>query len=435
VTVIEIAALAFGSLFLLLIIGMPIAFAALVVGLLGLLSITDISNALYLVGVIPYSEVSIYTFTVLPMFMLMGYFFEIGGYAKDIFNTVRPWVARLPGGLAICTTLGSAAFGAACGSSVAAAAVLGRLCIPELEKYGYDSGLASGCVAAASNLATMIPPSALMVIYCMMTEASLGRLLIAGIIPGLIIALAFSLMIIIRCLTNPHLAPTTEEHFSWKTRFGALRSSWSIGVVFLIIMGGIYSGFFTPTEAGAAGAFATFLMALIPHKMSWVKLKESLLESAKATSMVFFIVICAIVFARFITIAQVPAEFASWITSLSVPNIIIILAICVVYVILGMFMEPASMMILTLPVFFPVVMALGYDPIWFGVIVVLNCEIGMITPPVGVNCFVVSGVAPHIPMQKIFKGILPFVIMNFIILLVLIVFPSISLFLPNAMLQ
>lgn len=415
-----------------IILGVPIAFAGALVGTLGLLILGGTDITFHYLGTIPYSEVASYAYTTLPLYILLGEFAFVGGYAHGAYRTGREWLGGLPGGLSIATIIGGSGFGAVCGASVASSAVLGKLCIPEMRKLGYSDSLSTGSVAACANLASMIPPSGLMIVYSIFTEQSLGSLFIAGILPGVLLAFLFSAMIYIRVSMNPKLAPSATS-VNWGQRLASLRHSWGILLIGVVVLGGIYTGIFTVTEAGGAGAFVAFLLVLISRSLSWNSLRTILLNALKTTVMVLFIIVGIMIFTHFLTLSRVPVVVSSFLTELPIGPLPIIILILLFYLFLGMFFDAISMIALTVPVLYPTVIALGYDPIWFGVMCVLMCEIGLITPPVGVNCYVVAGTVPEIPLVTIFRGVMPFVIMNIIAAAVLLIFPQIALFLPRLM--
>jgi tripartite ATP-independent transporter DctM subunit len=369
---------------------------------------------------------------VIPLFIIMGYFAYYAGLTRDVFFTARQWFGHLTGGLAIATTYGCAGFAACTGSSPATAAVMGKMAIPEMIKYGYHPRLAAGAVAAGGTLAILIPPSVPLVIYGIITEQSVGILLIAGILPGILTAIVYALMLQVRVKLNPSLARPLPA-VSWSKRFISLKFTWGMLTIVLLILIGIYSGIFTPTEAGGAGATATFLMALALRRLSWAEFKEALLDTGRATVMIFSIIVGVLIFVRFLAITGLTGAFSETVLALEVPSIVILIGVLTIFVFLGMFLELIGMMLLALPIIYPAIMALGFDPIWFGIIVVKMGEICLITPPVGLNVYVVHSVAPDISIHEIFRGIVPFLIMEFFVLIILIVFPQIILFLPSLM--
>jgi tripartite ATP-independent transporter DctM subunit len=421
-----------GIITLLIILGMRIAFATALVGIIGIGLLKGWGTAFYMAGYLPHGIVAHYSLSVIPLFIIMGYFGFYAGLTKEVFQTARQWFGHFPGGLAIATTYGCAGFAACTGSSVASAAIMGKMAIPEMRKYHYQPRLAAGAVAAGGTIATLIPPSVPLVIYGIITEQSVGLLLMAGFLPGILSAVIYAFMIQARVKVSPDLAPPLPAA-SWKERLVSLKNTWGIIAILIIILGGIYTGVFTPTEAGGAGATATFFMALISGKLRWKGFKDSLLDTGRATVMIFSIIVGVLIFVRFLAISGLPAAFSKAVVAMPIPPLLILFGMLGIFVFLGMFLDLIGMMLLALPIIFPAVVALGFDPIWFGVIVVKMGEICLITPPVGLNVYVVNSVAPDIPSQEIFMGIIPFLLMDFLTLAVLIIFPQISLFLPSLM--
>jgi tripartite ATP-independent transporter DctM subunit len=420
------------AIFVLVVLGMRIAFATALVGFVGLWIMKNFNVAGNVLGFLPHAIVAHYSLSVIPLFIIMGYYAFYAGLTDDIFFTARQWVGHLPGGLAIASVFGCAGFAACTGASTASAAIMGRVAIPEMRKYGYHPRLAAGVVAASGTLASLIPPSVILVIYGIITEQSIGALLIGGFIPGVISAAIYGGMIYTRVKINPELGKL-QPNVSWKEKFYALKGTWGVLVLIFLIIGGIYSGVFTPTEAGGAGAFSAFLMALFMRRLTLKRLKESLLETGHTTIMIFSIIVGVLIFVRFLALTGLPSTFAEFVLELPLPRLVIILLIMSIYIFLGMFLDAIGMMMLTLPIVFPAVVALGYDPIWFGIIVVKMCEICLITPPVGLNCYIVRSVAPDIPLEEIFRGIIPFVAMDVLTVALFIAFPQIITFLPSKM--
>jgi tripartite ATP-independent transporter DctM subunit len=421
-----------GLITLLIVLGMRIAFATALVGIMGIALLKGWDTAYYMAGYLPHGIVAHYSLSVIPLFIIMGYFGFNAGLTREVFQTARQWFGHFPGGLAIATTYGCAGFAACTGSSVASAAIMGKMAIPEMRKYHYQPRLAAGAVAAGGTIATLIPPSVPLVIYGIITEQSVGLLLMAGFLPGILSAVIYAFMIQVRVKVSPDLAPPLPAA-SWKARLVSLKNTWGIIAILIIILGGIYTGVFTPTEAGGAGATATFFMALISGKLTWKGFKDSLLDTGRATVMIFSIIVGVLIFVRFLALSGLPAAFSKAVVAMPVPPLLILIGMLGIFVFLGMFLDLIGMMLLALPIIFPAVVALGFDPIWFGVIVVKMGEICLITPPVGLNVYVVNSVAPDIPSQEIFMGIIPFLLMDFLTLAVLIIFPQISLFLPSLM--
>jgi C4-dicarboxylate transporter DctM subunit len=370
--------------------------------------------------------------TVIPMFILMGQFAFHSGISKDLFDASNKWLAHLPGGLACATVAGCAMFGACTGSSLACCATMGKIAIPEMEKAGYHRRLAAGVVAGAGGLAILIPPSIPAVIYAASSGESVGKLLIAGVIPGILSAIIYIGLIVLSIKRSPSLAPRTQG-FPWKERLASLRKVWGLIVIFTLVMGSIYLGLATPTEAGAVGAFGTFVIAIVRKRSSYTELWQACRETARSLSMIFAIFIGTSLFGVFLARTGLPMKFAEFAASLPVPPIFILIGIIFIYIPLGMLLDTVSIILLTTPIVYPVVIALGYSGIWFGIIVILMCEIALITPPVAFNIYVVKGVAPHIPLEDIIVGILPFITRDLFIVAILIAFPQIALWLPSLM--
>ncbi len=416
------------------ILGTWIGFAAAFVGLIGITLIKGWAATGGVAGFLPYSVSASFGLSVIPLFILMGYFAFHAGLTSDLFSTARAWVGHFPGGLAIATAFGSAGFGACSGSSTAAAAVMGRVSIPEMKKYNYDASLAAGSVAASGTMASMIPPSVVMVIYGVITEQSIGTLLIAGFLPGLSEALLYSGMIYTRCRLKPSLGGALPA-YPWKARLASLKGVWGMQVLLAMILGGIYTGVFTPTEAGGIGAFGALAMALVMRKLTWQNFKDSLLETGKTTAMIFGTLVGVLILLRFFALSGVTRAFTDTMLGLHLPEIGILIIILFIYVILGMFVSATGMLMLSLPIVFPIVMGLGYDAIWFGVIAVRMAEVAFITPPVGMNVYAVRAVVPDIAVEDIFKGTFWFLGMDMINLALLIAFPVIALWLPSTMMK
>ncbi|MCA8929077.1 MAG: TRAP transporter large permease [Alphaproteobacteria bacterium] len=438
----------------LVVLGVRVAYAAGITGLFGLVlligsrkardgGVLDWIDAGWsagagLAGTLAHSEVSHYSLSVLPMFILIGFLAYYAGLTQGAFRCARAWLGWLPGGLAVATVFATAGFAAVSGASTATAAVFSRVAIPEMLKYGYDPRLAAGVVAAGGTLASLIPPSAILVIYAIIVEESVGSLLLAGFIPGAVSAIVYAAIIVIRCKISPDLGRPVAG-LNWGERINSLPGMMPIVGVIAIILGGIYTGWMTPTETGAVGAFIVFCMALARRLatgqgMTRTDFRDAMMETSKLTVMIFTIIWSILIFVRFLGFTGLTTAFADWIVHLDVAPVVVVILILCVYIVLGMFMDGIGMLLLTLPVVHPAVLALGYDPIWFGIIVVKMVEIGLVTPPIGLNCFVVNGVRPDIPLEQVFKGIWPFVVADIITVAVLIAFPGIVLYLPHLML-
>lgn len=421
-------------LLILLVFGIHVGIALLAVGMVGML-LMGVPSVVEYVGSSVFYFTWVYEFTALPLFILMSAFAFRAGIAGKAYSALYRWVHKLPGSLAIATTFGCAAFGAVSGSSMATSAVFGRVSLPEMTRHRYAKSLALGCVAAAGTFACMIPPSALFIIYSIFTETSVGRLFAAGIIPGLITAVVYAASIVIRVKRSPALAPVpVGESFSWSERFISLKGLWPVVILALVVLGGIFQGIFTVTEGAAIGCIGALLFAIWEQGLRKFDLTGSLRETAHTTAMVFLVIIGALFFARFIAISRIPVHLSGSLAALAVPKEVIILGIFAMFFGLGMLIVPSGMMAITLPVVFPIILGLGYDPIWFGVIIMKASEIAAVTPPVGLNVYVLKGVVGReATLEEIFAGIWPFVVCDIIVLGFLIAFPQISLFLPNLM--
>ena len=422
-----------GVLIVLVLAGVRVVYATATVGLLGVVAMIGWDAGATNIGMIPHAKGSLYALSVIPMFILIGFLAFHAGMTQALFDAARKWIGWVPGGLAVATVFATAGFAAVSGASTATAAVFSRVAIPEMLKYGYDPRLAAGVVAAGGTLASLIPPSAILVIYAIIVEESVGRLLVAGFIPGAVSALVYVAIIIFRAKLHPELGrPITG--FTWGDRFRSVPGTLPIAFVIAVIFSAMYAGWATPTEAGAVGSFVVFVIALV-NGMRWKTLRQALLETAKLTVMIFSLIWGVLIVVRFLGFAGLPEMFADYVIGLPYPPIVIMICILLFYVILGMFMDAIGMLLLTLPVVYPAVIGLGYDPIWFGIIVVKMCEVCLITPPIGLNCYVVAGVRPDIPLSAVFKGIVPFFIADILTLGLFLAFPGIITWLPDQMIN
>jgi tripartite ATP-independent transporter DctM subunit len=420
-------------LMVLLFLGMPIAFVMMFVGFSGIWALSSLDAALPKVAETVWGVANNYPYTIIPLFILMGSFAGSGGITRELYNTFDKWARRLPGGLGIATIAACAAFGAVSGSSVAAAAAMGSVALPEMRRFGYDPKLGCGVIAAGGTLSFLIPPSLGFVVYGMLTEQSIGKLLISGILPGLLMSAAFIACVITLVGMNPALAPRSTEKVTFRDKLVALKGVWEVLLVFFIVMGGIYLGFINPTEAGAIGATALFIIVIIKRKLTKQNLFSALLEMARISIMVLFLVAGATLFSYFLALSTIPTAVSTWIAGLGVSKYIILVIIVAIYFLLGCFLDSVSMMVLTLPVIFPVIVTIGFDPIWFGVLLVLMMEAGLITPPVGLNIYTIAGIAKDVPMGTIFRGALPFLLSIIATAIILTVFPQIATYLPTLM--
>ncbi len=426
----QISVLGFVLLLVLLASSMPIAYVMGLVGIAGFALVVSPEAALHLAGIDLYGTFSSYNLTTIPLFVLMGQVAFHTGISRGLFNAAYHWLGWLPGGLAMSTVGACTAFGAICGSGPATAATMTSVALPEMRRYHYNMELACGAVAAGGSLGMLIPPSIVFIVYAMLTEQSIGKLFIAGIIPGLLIALLFCLTIYLNCKRRPELGPAGPPT-TWREKFSSLRGVVETIVLFVLVMGGMFMGFYTATEAAAIGAAGTLVIALAKRELTWPKLFQCLLETLRTSCMVMTIVAGAVIFGRFLAVTQVPFKLATWLAGLPLPAWSIIGLIILFYFVAGCFVDALALNLLTIPIFYPVVSGLHYDLIWFGVIIVLVTQMGVISPPVGVNVYVVSGMARDVPLPTVFKGSLPFLLALVVAAILLVAFPQLSLFLPN----
>ncbi len=418
-----------GGLLVMVFAGVRVFAAAAITGLFGVVAIIGWDAGAGIVGTVPHSKVVNYALSVLPMFILIGFIAYHAGLTHALFNAAKAWFGWVPGGLAVASVFATAGFAAVSGASTATAAVFSRVAIPHMLEHGYDRRLAAGVVAAGGTLASLIPPSAILVIYAIIVEESVGTLILAGFLPGVVSALIYAALIIGQCKLNPELgrpikSPPMRER--WATVPGTL----PIVAVVVIIFSAMYTGWATPTEAGALGSFVVLVIALY-RGMRWGKLEAALIETAKLTVMIFALIWGILIFVRFLGFAGLPQAFAEWLTTLPFPPTVVMIMILLGYAVLGMFMDAIGMLLLTLPVVYPAVIALGFDPIWFGIIVVKMCEVCLITPPVGLNCYVVAAVRPDIPLGDVFRGITPFFFADVVTIGLFLAYPEIITWLPD----
>jgi C4-dicarboxylate transporter DctM subunit len=411
---------------------MPVGFVMALVGFAGFAYMISMDTALRVLAKDFYSMFSSYNMTVVPLFILMGQITFHAGISRRLFDTAYKIFDYLPGGLAIATIGACAGFAAICGSTNASVATMTTVALPEMRRYKYGTSLSTGAIAAGGSLGILIPPSVIFIIYGIATEQSIGKLFAAGILPGILLSFFFCVTIFIWARLRPEVAPRGRKT-TFKEKVFALSGIVETLLLFLLVMGGLFLGFFTPTEAGAIGVGGAIILGLIRRRLTWGGFSQAVTESTRISCMVLVIVSGAIMFGHFLAITRVPFVAADWIGGLPLPNYAIMAVIVVIYLIGGCFMDALAMILLTIPILFHLVTAIGYDPIWFGVIIVLVAEMGAITPPVGINVYVLSGIARDIPLEIIFKGALPFVLSLLICVALLIAFPEIALFLPNLM--
>ena len=427
------AGIIFISLMLaMMMLGFPIAFSMGLVGILGLWYLTGFKISMGAVGISGYDAVAEYYLCVVPFFILMGLLCLKAGISRSLYKASHTWFGQMPGGLAVGTIFGCGGFAAICGDSMATAATMSSVSLPEMKKYHYDDSLATGSVAAGGTLGILIPPSIGFIAYGIITEQSVGQLFMAGIIPGLLLMFLFAATVYLRCKMNPTLGPAASKS-TLMEKILSLKDIWQVSLLFFVVIGGIYSGLVTPTEAGGVGAIGALIIAAMSKEFSWKGLSEALIEGIEMSAMILTILIGVTILGNFVTLTQIPMELAGFLGGLQVSRYVLFVLILVLYLFLGMAMNIIPMIMLTLPILFPTILSLGFDPIWFGVIMVIMMEMGQITPPVGINVFVIHGVADNVSMATIFRGILPFLFVMALVIIILTIFPDIALYLPNAM--
>jgi len=426
------ALLGFGAIFLLALMRVPLAFAMGIVGFCGIGVLVGWQPAMASTAQVVYETGFAYTLSVIPLFILMGNFVARAGLAHELFQAAYAFIGHVRGGLAHATIAACAGFGAICGSSIATAATMSKVAYPSMRKLGYSDALSTGVMAAGGTLGIMIPPSTIMVIYGIVTQTNIGKLFAAGVIPGLMTAGLLMLGITLVTARDPEHAPPGERT-SWPDRWRALRGIWGVIVLVIVVLGGIYGGYFTATEGAGFGAFGAFLFALLRGKLSLKSIFEVLVESGRTTAMLFTLLIAATLFANFVNFTTLPGDLKAWITQAGLSPTMIIVAMMAIYVLLGTVMEELTMVLLTIPLFFPIVTGLGFDPVWFGVLIVMIVQIGLISPPVGMNLFVLNALLPNVGLRQIFRGCWPFVLIMVVMLGLLIAFPQLSLWLPSLM--
>ncbi len=411
---------------------MPVAYVMAIVGFLGFSHLTSFNAGLKLLSRDIYDVYSSYGLTIIPLFILMGQIAFNAGISRRLYDVAYKFLGRIRGGLAMATVCACTAFGAVCGSSPATAATMATVGLPEMKRYGYGDELAAGSVASGGGLGMLMPPSIVLIVYGILTQQSIGKLFIAGIIPALFITVWFILAVYVYCRLKPEQGPQGDK-FTVKEMFLSLKNLWETLAVFVLVMGGLFAGFFTPTEAGAVGSFGVLLVAMVRRQLTWKGFVKSLYETLRTSCMVLLLIAGAVIFGHFLAVTRIPFGIATWVGGLDLPRWAVMAMIIFVYLIGGCFIDALALIMLTIPIFYPVVIQLGYDPIWFGVIIVLVTQMGVITPPVGINVYVVNGIAVGIPLEKIFKGIFPFLFALIIGTGFMVAFPQIIMFLPNIM--
>lgn len=419
-------------LIVLFLLKMPVAYAMAVVGFVGFSYLVSLPAGLAILAKDFWSQFASYNLSVIPMFVFMGSIAFYAGMGGRLYNTANKFLGHWRGGLALATIVACAGFGALCGSTNAEAAAMAKVALPEMRKYGYNDSLATACIASAGSLAILIPPSALLIVYGVITTESIGKLFLAGIIPGIILTILFMIAVFIICRVNPDLAPPGSRS-SLREKLASLSGVIEMLVLFMLVIGGIFLGWFTPTEAGGIGAAGALLLALVQKKLTWKVLFDSLSDTTRITGMVFMVITGAIIFGHFMTITDMPANITKWVSAMGLSPVLTMFLIILMYLIGGCFMDSLALTTLTVPTLLPLIIAMGFNPIWFGIVMVLVGEAGVITPPVGINVYVIKGVVQDVPIETIFKGIFPFLVAIIVCIAILIFFPQIVTFLPDLM--
>ena len=427
------AALGLAVMFGLMLLNMPIAFAMLLAGLLGNAYLLSVGAATHLLATNVWEQFSSYGLSVIPLFVLMGQFAYRAGVTERLYDAAYKWVGRLPGGLAGTTIAACAGFSAICGSNSATTATMGTIALPEMRRYRYDPALSAGAVAVGGTLGVVIPPSVVLIVIAVQTEQSLLRLFLAAIVPGVMLTVLFLATIVILCLRRPALGPLGPQT-TLREKLVSLSGVLETLVLFTLVIGGLYVGWFTPTEAGAAGAFGALSIGLLRRRLSWRGLVRSVAETLRISAMVVLLITGAVLFGRFLTVSRLPFELADWASALPVWPSVIFVVVLFIYVVGGMLMDALGFLVVTIPIFFPLAAALGYDPIWYTVVLTIITTMGAVTPPVGVNVFIVSGLAPDIPMQTIFRGVAYFMLAYLACIALMWIFPGTVLYLPRVLL-
>ena len=430
---VQIGLLFFAILIIVIMLGVDVAFALIIVGFVGIVMINGFLPALVSLETVPFEIATSYDISVIPLFLLMSTFVDTGSIGKEAYVMARAWLGQYKGGLAMATAFACGLFAACCGSSLASAVAMGRVACPEMKKYRYDDGLSCATVAAGGSIGILIPPSLGFILFGILTQVSIGKLFIAGIIPGILQVLFYIITIGIMCRLNPLLGPPTPKT-TLKEKFVAVKLTWPVIVLFVLIIGGLYAGIFTPTEAGGMGAFGALAISLVRRQLTKSTFASALLETAKMSAMLIALIVSAFLFNQFMAITRIPFVAGEYVVSLGLNKYIVLLAILVIHIILGMLLDIYSICVLTVPIVFPMMMSLGFHPVWFGVIMVRIMEIGVISPPFAMNIFAISGIT-KVPLAKIYKGIVPFLIADGLHLFLLCLIPALSTFLPDMMIK
>ncbi len=426
------ALLGFLAVFAMAFLRIPLAVAMATAGFVGMGVLRGWQPALASTSQVIFETGFAYVLSVIPLFVLMGNFVARAGMARELFQAANAFVGHRPGGLAMASIIASGGFGSICGSSIATAATMTRVAYPEMMAHGYKATLATGAIASGGTLGILIPPSTILVIYGIITETDIGKLFIAGILPGVVAIICLCLAVVFVTWRDPQAGPRAER-FTWAQRLAAIRGIWGVAVLFALVIGGIYGGVFTATEGAGVGAAGAFFFALARRTLTPKLLVEVLIDSARTTAMLFTILIAAMVFTNFINFTSMPGDLRDFVLGFSPEPIMVVVVMMAIYLALGMVMEELAIVLLTIPVFFPVITGLGFDPIWFGILIVTIVEIGMISPPVGLNLFVINALLPQVKLTTIYRGVWPFVLADVVRLGILIAFPVIALWLPGFM--
>jgi len=409
---------------------MPVAFAMAFIGFAGFALLNGTDSALSLLSTDIYDSFSSYPLSVIPMFMLMGSLAFASGISRKLYATAYTWVGEFRGGLTIATVLACSGFAAICGSTAATAATMGKIALPEMRRYNYRMSFATGTIAAAGTLGILIPPSTVFIVYGILTEESIGKLFISGVLPGALLTLAYVATVLILCWRNPSLGPAGTPT-SWPQKLRSTIGIIPAAILFILTIGGLFAGWFSPTQAGSIGAAGALIIGLVGKEVTWKGFLEACKDALQTGCMVLFIITGATLFGHFMAVTTIPMALADWVGNLPIPPWAIIMVVILIYLVGGCFMDSMALIVVTIPIFFPVVTKLGFDTIWFGVMIVLVAEMGVITPPVGVNVFVINAIAQDVPLQTIFRGILPFLIAVIVVAMLIVFFPQIATFLPS----
>ncbi len=427
-----VAVIGFVVLFILMLLRVPVGMAMGLVGVTGYGYIVGMEPALKMVGQTTMRTVTDQSFAVIPMFMLMGAFVSISGVSRELFRAANAFMGHLRGGLGVATVLACGGFAAICGSSVATAATFSKVAYPEMRRYNYPKSFATGVIAAGGTLGIMIPPSTVLAVYAILTQQDIGKLFMAGVMPGLLAILMYILTISLIVMAKPGFLPAGERR-SWRERLASLKDVWAPLALFVFVIGGLYGGLFTPSEAGGMGAAGAFILGVVRRRLNLAQIREALLEATRTSAAVFTVLIGALLFGYFLTITQTPQKITEFLTGMGLGRYALLAIIMGMYLVLGCLMDAMAMIILTVPIIYPLILQLGFDPIWFGVIIVMTVELGLIHPPVGMNVFVIKSVVQDVSFTAIFRGVLPFIGTDLIRLVILIAFPAIALWLPGSM--